>query len=206
MPDYSNINNFDEQTWERVFQESPVGIAFISKDGYWIKVNEKVQQILGYTESELLHLTYKDVTLPADVKPDTDMMNKLALGKIKSYEMIKRFITKNQYIVPVRMNMAVKRDDKTNEILFYIKHMQPILNGEKLKYENQMRADGGTTLNVRPTATIFEILRDNWKAVIPAFIAVVGFIIGLAVNYELLKYKVNSIEETLIKIEKKLDD
>ena len=45
-----------------VFEHAAVGMALLGLDGRWLQVNEALADIVGYAPSELLHLTFRDIT------------------------------------------------------------------------------------------------------------------------------------------------
>ena len=42
------------ERFERAFEQAPIGMALVGLDGAWMKVNQVLCQITGYSESELL--------------------------------------------------------------------------------------------------------------------------------------------------------
>src|SRR5437588_6154654 len=56
-----------EEKFANAFRQSPHGMAFVSPDGHWLKVNRAVCEMLGYSEEELLERRSADVTHPDDV-------------------------------------------------------------------------------------------------------------------------------------------
>lgn len=55
-----------EQNLRAIFENAGVGIALLSKDMRFLATNDRVSEMLGYTQEELLHMTPRDVTHPAD--------------------------------------------------------------------------------------------------------------------------------------------
>src|SRR5579872_1701125 len=47
-----------EQLYRSTFELTAVGIAHVSAEGRWLRVNRKLCDIVGYSESELLKLTF----------------------------------------------------------------------------------------------------------------------------------------------------
>ena len=56
--------------FQSTFENAAVGMSHVSLDGRWLKVNERLCQITGYTRDELLSKTFEDVTHPDDIQPD----------------------------------------------------------------------------------------------------------------------------------------
>ncbi|HAA27833.1 MAG TPA: hypothetical protein DCE56_09430, partial [Cyanobacteria bacterium UBA8553] len=55
-----------EEQFRRVFDEAPLGMGLTSIDGCFFRVNRALQNMLGYTESELKALSCQDITHPED--------------------------------------------------------------------------------------------------------------------------------------------
>ena len=48
------------------FENAPIGMALLTPEGRWSQVNPALCELLGYSEEELLELTFLDVTHPDD--------------------------------------------------------------------------------------------------------------------------------------------
>jgi len=55
-----------EEEIRSMFDLSAIGMALVSSEGRYLRVNRKYSQMLGYPEHELLNLTLYDVTHPDD--------------------------------------------------------------------------------------------------------------------------------------------
>ena len=53
-----------EERFRRVFEEGPIGLALVATDYRFLKVNNALCEMVGYTESELLKLTFAGITHP----------------------------------------------------------------------------------------------------------------------------------------------
>ena len=56
-----------EERFQRLFEQSPSGIAVVGLDYRWLSVNPTLCEMLGYTEDELTKLTFVDITHPDDI-------------------------------------------------------------------------------------------------------------------------------------------
>jgi PAS domain S-box-containing protein len=99
-----------EDKFRGAFEHSAIGMALTSIGGEWLKVNQRLQEILGYDESELLSLTFLDITHPDDRARNMEYVRKILKGDISSFSMEKRFIQKSGKIVPVLLNVSLVRD------------------------------------------------------------------------------------------------
>ncbi|MBD3563058.1 PAS domain S-box protein, partial [Planktothrix sp. FACHB-1355] len=100
----------NEERWRQIFTEAPMGMALANMDNHSIvKVNRAICEMLGYTEAELLTMTPADVTHPEDMDMERCLINQLMSGKINSYQIEKRFQTKNYEIIWVNLKATILR-------------------------------------------------------------------------------------------------
>ena len=59
-----------EERFRATFEQAAVGVSHVALDGRWIRVNQKLCDILGYPRGELLSLTFQDITHPDDLDRD----------------------------------------------------------------------------------------------------------------------------------------
>lgn len=101
----------DDFLFRSQFNVGNIGIAITGLDQQWIKVNPRLCQMLKYTEDELLHMTWAQITFPDDIAADTLKFELMLAGAIDNYEMDKRFIAKDGSIVYTHMTVACKRSN-----------------------------------------------------------------------------------------------
>ncbi len=78
--------------------------------GRFLRVNQKMCDITGYSEHELLELRTLDITPPEDRQKDWDTNQASILGGLPSYRREKRYLRKNGSEVWVNINVTVLRD------------------------------------------------------------------------------------------------
>jgi len=100
-----------ERRFEATFEQAAVGIAHVATDGRWLRVNRKLCEILGYSQEELLQLTFQDITHPEDLGADLDLMRQTLAGEIPSYTLEKRYITKDGSTVWIKLTVSLIRDE-----------------------------------------------------------------------------------------------
>jgi two-component system sensor histidine kinase UhpB len=108
-----------EEQFRSTFELAAVGIAHIAPDGHWLRLNRKACEILGYPQEELLKLTFRDVTHPADLATDLAFREKLLAGLLPQYSMEKRYVRKNGSIVWVNLTVSSVRDSE-DEVKYLI--------------------------------------------------------------------------------------
>lgn len=92
MTDLDGAPGWSDEAWQLAFTNSPIGCAIVGLDGRCLQVNEALCGILGYGESELLSLTFQDITHPDDLDADLALVKALAGGDIPKYRMEKRYL------------------------------------------------------------------------------------------------------------------
>lgn len=99
-----------EEQFRRVFDEAPIGMSLADLNNRYIRVNRTFYEMLGYSESELMALTFEDITYPADLELEIPFMAQLLNGEIDSFGIEKRYLKKTQEIVWVNLTLIALRD------------------------------------------------------------------------------------------------
>lgn len=97
-----------EDRFRLIFELASIGIALVAPNGAWMGVNAALCAILGYTERELMGLTFQDITWHEDLDADLQLLARLQRGEIASYQMEKRYVRKNGDPVWASLNVSSK--------------------------------------------------------------------------------------------------
>lgn len=81
--------------FENAFNAAPVGMAIAGVDGRYTKVNRAMTELLGYSEAELLTMTFSDLTHPDDLARNVDLRDRMLAGEIPSFRMDKRYVRRD---------------------------------------------------------------------------------------------------------------
>lgn len=81
------------------FEHSAIGMALVSPDLKWLKVNKSLSQSLGYSEEELLKMTLMDITHTDDLPDSNFFKSNVVSGSNKNLQLQKRYFHKNGNIV-----------------------------------------------------------------------------------------------------------
>lgn len=98
-----------EQRFRATFEQAAVGMAQTSPDGRWLRVNQKLCDITGYTRDELLARGFRDITHPDDISIDLENMQRLLSGSMSAYSREKRYIRKDGTAVWIHITVALVR-------------------------------------------------------------------------------------------------
>ena len=99
-----------EKKFRNTFEQAAVGIAHVAPDGTWLKVNQKLCQIVGYSKDELLSATFQTITHPDDLHKDLQYVQQALAGEISTYFMEKRYIRKSGELVWINLTVSLVRD------------------------------------------------------------------------------------------------
>lgn len=114
-----------EERFGNAFRYSPHGMAFVSLEGRWMKVNKSLCEMVGYSEEELLARTFKDITHPDDLPDDLEQLRLLKAGKINSYTRVKRYYTKDGRLIWISLAVSAVRD-ASGEPMYFIGQVQDV--------------------------------------------------------------------------------
>jgi len=101
-----------EERFRATFAQATVGLAHIGVDGRWLRVNLKLQEILGYSESELLKQTIWDVTPDTEIQNDRLILKSILATEDQSYSTEKHYRHKNGHMVNVNVSFSVMQSDQ----------------------------------------------------------------------------------------------
>ena len=89
-----------ETRFRTLFEQTAVGVALVeTRTGHYVHINQKYCDFLGYTQEEMLHRTFQDVTHPDDTQTNIDYNTLLITGAIKEFTIEKRYLRKDGAMV-----------------------------------------------------------------------------------------------------------
>lgn len=127
-----------EQRFRSAFTYAPIGIALVSPDGRWLKVNRSLCGILGYLPEELKEMFIMDVMFPEDVKPTMSRLEDILEGRKMSHEMEQRYIHSSGRTVWTSWSVSstTPGSGKTSDLIFQIQDITDRkLAEERLQHE-----------------------------------------------------------------------
>lgn len=111
-------------------------MALVDLDGRFMKVNQSLCEMTGYSESELLATTFHAITHPDDLAADVTLAKRLLAGEIRFYQLEKRYIHKQGQIVWILLSGSLVRDSQ-DQPLYFIAQIQDI--SDRKSTEDQLR-------------------------------------------------------------------
>jgi two-component system sporulation sensor kinase A len=120
-----DLQRGNEPLFGAAFEYAAIGMALISLDRLWIKVNTCFCETTGYTRHELLHMEVPQLFVPEDAASNQILMSQLLDGTIPSFQVERRLIHKCGFSVWVELSISLVRDLLGNP-LYYVAQIQNI--------------------------------------------------------------------------------
>lgn len=101
------------------FEMGLVGLAITSPEKGWIEVNQRLCEILGYPQEELMRKTWEEVTHPDDLEANVALFDRVLAGETDGYSLEKRFIQKDGTVIHARLDVNCwRREDGSVDYFF----------------------------------------------------------------------------------------
>nr|MBP7689556.1 PAS domain S-box protein [Thermoflexales bacterium] len=114
-----------ERRFSSAFEFASIGMALLSTTGAFLKVNQALCNLLGYSAAELTTLTYQAITHPDNLAHDLVHVQQLLNGEINIYQTEKRYLGKQGNWVWASLSISLVRDDQ-NHPQYIIAQIQDI--------------------------------------------------------------------------------
>jgi len=101
-----------ETFYRTTFANIQAGVAHLSKAGQILRVNPYLCRMLGYSESELISLTLRQITHPDDLQASIEMRQQLTEGVADSYSLAKRYLKKDGSPVWGLVSVSLQSQDQ----------------------------------------------------------------------------------------------
>lgn len=100
-----------EEHFRNAFDYAAIGMALVSPQGGWLRVNRSLCELLGYTEAELLAWNFQEVTHHDDLDNDLANLYRLIQGETPTCQVEKRYVHRSGNIVWALNNVSLVRED-----------------------------------------------------------------------------------------------
>ncbi len=100
-----------EEQFRAMFEGASIGMAQADpQTRRWVRANQKMCAITGYSEPEMLQMQIQDITHPEDREADTEAFRRVIAGQASDQHIEKRYLRKDGTVTWVNLNMTVIRD------------------------------------------------------------------------------------------------
>ena len=113
-------DSLNTKTLKQIFQLSPIGMTILDLSGGFLSANQSFCDAVGYTERELIMLTFTDLTHPEDVPLLRSLGKQLLNGKRVHFQIETRHWSKNEKPLHVGLTVTMVRDGQQRPICFLL--------------------------------------------------------------------------------------
>ena len=99
----------NEARLRATFDLAPVGLAHLSPGGVWLRVNRRLEELLGYGMAELVGTPVEAVTHPDDLAADLRALVQLLVGEEHTTTLEKRYVRRDGTVFWARVGVTVVR-------------------------------------------------------------------------------------------------
>jgi len=123
-----------EQVFRATFDRAVIGIAHVSPQGRWLRINRRLRDLLGYDRAELATRTYQDIIHPDDRDACGACLRRLLAGELNACKLDTRFIRKDGTPIWVQLTTSLVRT-RGGEPDYFIAMVQDISGRKRLEQE-----------------------------------------------------------------------
>ena len=124
------------ELFRSAFEEAPGGMCLVNPEGRFLKVNNAFCHMLEHPESELLAMTFMDVTHPEDRSDSRVWVGQILAGEEAPKTLEKRYLRKSGNVLwGIVGSFLLRGDDGVP--LFFITHIQDITERKRAEAEKE---------------------------------------------------------------------
>ncbi len=97
--------------YEATFDKAAIGIAHMATDGHWLRANQKLADIVGYSRAELVQLRVQDLAHPDDVEHIVSDLRRVLSGEVETLAEERRYCHRDGRTIWVSLTVSLLKDD-----------------------------------------------------------------------------------------------
>ncbi len=107
-----------EEHFRTAFDYAAIGMALVSPEGRWLRVNRSLSDILGFREEEFLSCDFQEITHRDDLGEDLAHIYRMLAGEILTCQLEKRYVHKHGHEVWALTSVSLVRDSQGDPLHF----------------------------------------------------------------------------------------
>ena len=145
-----------EERFRAIFEQAAIGMDICDLEGRFVQVNQKLCDILGYSQSELKALTFIELTHPDDQQTNTEYLRSLLANEISTFSLKKRYIHKQGHTIWANTTISLLYDS-SGKPKYYIGVIEDISSAHEQAVQRQ-QMEQKLEASQQKYKTLFEIL------------------------------------------------
>ena len=129
-----------EQRLAATYEHAAIGISEVAPDGRFLRVNEAITAITGFSRAHLLANRLYTHTHPDDADADRDAFRKQVAGTLDFYSVEKRFVRKNGRVIWISVSSSPVRDE-SGRLLYLVRVVQDITGRKAAEQRGRLLID-----------------------------------------------------------------
>ncbi len=131
-----------ELQFRTIFNQAAIGMARVdSNTGMILETNNRFQDLLGYTNEELVQMDHTDISFPEDRQHNVVLMEKLRNNELREYNLKKRLVRKDGEIIWIKLNVSAlwSRGEKATSHIALVEDISARVKAKREREENEKR-------------------------------------------------------------------
>jgi PAS domain S-box-containing protein len=110
-----------EQRFRGYFEQGLVGMAILTADRDWVEINGRLCRMLGYSEEELLLMTWQELTYPDDRPAAEAEFDRMLGGIVRGFVADTRLVRKDGRVFPAGLSaQCLQKPDGTVDCILVL--------------------------------------------------------------------------------------
>lgn len=156
-----------------IWEEAVIGLAIVGTDNRFVRVNQRMCQLVGYTQDELCARTWMDITDPQDTDADQAEVRRVISGESCGYTMFKRYLRKFGGTVPVELTVIPLRSESGEHVSMLLSQVVPI-EPKYITGAQSPPTGGGISEDDREILSTVRFVAKRWKWVLFIILVLLG--------------------------------
>jgi PAS domain S-box-containing protein len=133
--------NDSEERFRSAFEFAAIGMGLAAPSGRWLRVNDALCRLVGYSANELLAVDFQSISHADDLDDIVDFHRRMLEGSVAHHETEKRYIHRTGTTIWILLSVSLIRN-QLGQPLYFVSQAQDITarkNAEQRLRESELR-------------------------------------------------------------------